>query len=224
MADVSDLQRLGLELHARLLARSDPCVTAEVADAFLLPLVKRLRSRFSHVTDPHIIDTAAEDALLKYFRQPERYDPQRGTLLGYLLMDAGGDLKNFLRAERRVVALHPPLAEYKTQGENRIDDAEARLTGAASPVERAFARVPDPIDRELVELMMENERRTEVYAEALGVAGRPPGEQAAIVKRHKDRLKKLLRRVLGRPSARTNGEQEPMREKSLAHEKSVSSE
>jgi hypothetical protein len=210
MAESSDLKGLGLDLHRRLTAGDDPRVSAEVAEAFLLPLVRILRSLFPHVPDPHLIETAAGDAIIHYLKRPEKFDPARGSLLAYLCLDATGDLKNFLHGRRKNVALHEPLAEYLLPADeaanapaNSSGDPEARLLAAESAlVRRAFEAVTDPLDRELVELMMDGERRTEAYAEVFGVEGRPPREQAATVKRHKDRLRKLLRRALRRPAAR----------------------
>jgi RNA polymerase sigma-70 factor, ECF subfamily len=214
MAESSDLKGLGLDLHRRLTAGDDPRASAEVAEAFLLPLVRILRSLFPHVPDPHLIETAAEDAVIHYLKCPERFDPARGSLLGYLCLDATGDLKNFLHGRQKNVALHEPLAEYLLSADkagnasanasaNSLGDPEARLLAAESAlVRRAFEAVTHPLDRELVELMIDGERRTEVYAEVPGVEDRPPREQAATVKRHKDRLRKLLRRALRRRAAK----------------------
>ncbi len=69
--------------------------------------------------------------------------------------------------------------------------------GASSPaMKRMFAVVTDPVDRRLVELMMDRVRETEAYAEVLGRQHLAAEDQAKIVKRHKDRLKKLLRYAL----------------------------
>ena len=48
------------------------------------------------------------------------------------------------------------------------------------------------------ELMGEGERRTAVFARALGLEDRPPGEQEREVKRVKDRIKKRMQRAGGR--------------------------
>lgn len=189
-----DFKTAGAALHRRLLARADNRVTAEIAELFLPPLAQALQRHFHQLSDPHQAETAAIDSLLAYFAQPEKFDPAKGTLLGYLYLDASRNLLNWLAQQKKVVALHAPLPEYEVPDE-AADDPEARLIEQASPlVRRALARVTDPVDRELIELMMDGVRETAAYASVLGIADRPARAQEKIVKRHKDRLKKMLRR------------------------------
>jgi hypothetical protein len=69
----------------------------------------------------------------------------------------------------------------------------------ASPVWRRISDLlPDPTDQEIVLLMMEGIRETSAYADVLGISDYSVEEQAAIVKRHKDRLKKKLERHIKR--------------------------
>jgi hypothetical protein len=53
--------------------------------------------------------------------------------------------------------------------------------------------------------MMEGERRTRVYADVLEISDLPPKEQAQVVKRHKDRVKKTLQRNISRSGMSENG-------------------
>jgi RNA polymerase sigma-70 factor (ECF subfamily) len=67
---------------------------------------------------------------------------------------------------------------------------------AASPlIQVILQEVSDPVDRELLEMILTGERKTAPYARSLGIADRSETEQRKIVKRHKDRLKKRLRRL-----------------------------
>lgn len=54
--------------------------------------------------------------------------------------------------------------------------------------------LPDPRDMEMVGMMMAGVRENILYAELLDVTDKPLEEQRSIVKRHKDRLKKIIQR------------------------------
>ena len=69
------------------------------------------------------------------------------------------------------------------------EEAEARQRLIRSVAES----LPEP-DRRVLELMQHGERRTAVYAEVCACADRPADEQARLVKRVKDRLKKRVQR------------------------------
>ncbi len=202
------LEELGKELHRRLIGGEDARVTAEIAEAFLPELRRALSKRFFNLPDPHLVETVAEDTLLKYFRNPEKFNPARSSLIAYLYMDARGDLLNLLESSRKDVELFLPVSEYEPRATVAGDDPETllieeeiRKLDEGSPiVRRAMAKTADGRDRELLELMMYGVRETEVYARALGIEDQPQREQAAIVKRHKDRLKKALRRAIRRPT------------------------
>ncbi len=197
-----DLKELGNALHQRLLAGS-ATATSEIAEVFLPLVTNRLRQRYPNLDDPHLVDTAVEDALVSYFKRPGQYDPAKLSLASYLRMSADGDLRNSLKSQKndvklnsldQFVELEHSHTEYQlADGFNLEDQAMNRL----SPIwERLNNLLPDPIDQEIVLLMMEGARDTEAYIEVLGISERSLEEQAAVVKRHKDRLKKVLQRAI----------------------------
>jgi RNA polymerase sigma-70 factor (ECF subfamily) len=196
----AELKDRGEALHARLLSRDDICASSEIAETFLPRLSAALRRRFSSLPDPHLTDTAAVDALLQYLSHPERFDPSRGSLIGYLYMDAYGNAVDKLRRERRFVELSTSEFEHLL-GAVGSHDPEAELVEAESPVvATALEAVTSQSDREMLFLMMEGVRETDEYARVLGIEHLSREERAATVKRHKDRLKVALRRrfkVLG---------------------------
>src|ERR671937_448202 len=103
-----DLRELGNILHDRLLNKSDNRATAEIAEAFLPLLANALRRKFPHLSDPHQTETAAIDTLMAYFKHPEKFDPAKGSLIGYLYLDACRDLFNLLKRQQKFVELHQP--------------------------------------------------------------------------------------------------------------------
>lgn len=72
-----------------------------------------------------------------------------------------------------------------------VDGDPVSLAETQARVESLFS---DPRDRQLAELVVANERSTAPYARVLGVDGRSAEEQRRVVKQHKDRIKKRLRR------------------------------
>ncbi|MBI1763824.1 MAG: hypothetical protein HYR56_20560 [Acidobacteria bacterium] len=195
MSDQADFKELGERLHQRLRDGRDSRVSAEIAERFLPPLAQLLRRHFARLPDPQLIESAAIDALLHYFAHPEKFDPAKGSLLGYLRLDATRDLLNLLARQKKVVELQQPLPEYDVL-DKAASDPETQLLAQATPLVRLVrACVTDPVDRELLELMTDGVRETAAYAAVLGIANRPARAQEKLVKRHKDRLKKMLRRA-----------------------------
>jgi hypothetical protein len=198
----NDLKNLGLILHSRLLKGKDTQVTAEIAEIFLPILVNDLYTKFPNFLDPHQLETIAEDSLLRYFAHPEKYDPAKSNLIGYLYMDAYWDVRNLLQQQKKVVALEAPISEHEMYAVRDEADPEAILSQKESQqfqfesplIKRVLTLVSRPRDRQVLELMMEGVRETQAYAQVLGIQSRLPEEQAKIVKQHKDRLKKTIQR------------------------------
>ncbi len=196
MNEDGNLREVGIALHARLLV-GEVSARTKISEVFLPLLIAGLGRRFPRLADPHLVDTAAADALMSYFRQPQKYDPDRGSLIGYLYLNACGRLLNSLKHHRRLAALHHPVDQIEAVAGD--GNPENRLIEEASMVMRQIdALVSAPDDREMIALMMDGVRDTSAYAEALGIEYLPAVEQAIIVKRHKDRLKAILRRGMKR--------------------------
>lgn len=197
-------------LHARLLRR-DLSAPSDLVQAHLEPLVRWLRARYPRADDDLLQDVAV-DLLLSLAERPEQYDPDRAPLQRYLRMAARRDVQNALRGERRrsrllVRVQHVELAG--PTGKRPVESAEdpAEMVARSEPLSpRTLALVRSAFDDaewEIVQLMLDGERRTGPYAALLGLAERPPQEQARQVKRVKDRLLKRLQRLA--PQVRRDG-------------------
>jgi RNA polymerase sigma-70 factor (ECF subfamily) len=192
-------------LHARLLA-GDVLASAELAETYLAPLVARLLRHHPH-DDPHLVETAAIDAVLATAEHPERYNPARGSLATYLWIAARGDLRNARQSAWRRAAHHTPLdvVEIGPAARNLATGADDPADVAARRRDRdpglvATARAAfDAREWAVVELMIDGERRpTADYARLLGLEHLPAPDRAREVKRVKDRLEKRLRRLAPR--------------------------
>jgi RNA polymerase sigma-70 factor (ECF subfamily) len=196
------------ELYERLRA-DDPTATSDLAVAYLDHLTTWLINH-NPGADEHVCATAAEDALLALFKNPNSYKPAKQTLTVYLHMSASGDLKNLLRSERRHQWRLVPLEDAEATphlgnplwSANPADFGERRDNVAASgDLEPVPASVRDSLSNEeaaVLELLRVKERRTALYAQALGITQLPFKEQQRQVKRVKDRPIKRLERSGGK--------------------------
>jgi hypothetical protein len=204
MPSFDELNELGHHLHSQLLS-GDLLASSRIADLFL-PLISRgLHHKFHSIPDQSLVDAAAADALMQYFTRPEKFDPKRGKLFGYLWMSAQGDLLNLLDRDRKLAKRHvdekvvefesPSAEEYLGRS---IDPEETLLRSeqAALINDRVRQIIEDETDLKLVDLMLDGVRETISYAEVLSITDRPEQEQSMTVKRAKDRIKVALRRGL----------------------------
>jgi hypothetical protein len=121
-------------------------------------------------------------------------------------MSAQGDLRNALRREARrrrrdrvAVELSRDTGKYLSREDDpslplRIAEAEAE---AREAVPASVREGLSEAEGRVWELMQCGERRTEVYAAALGITHLPWEEQRREVKRVKDRLTKRCERAEG---------------------------
>ncbi len=200
------------ELHDRLL-RGDPTAPAELAERFLEPVARRVAGRVARAYTNDLAYDMAVDAILKLGRQPRRYDPGRGSLLTFLVLDAEGDAKNAARREDRHQFHQSPIEDvellalqrklYSAGPEDLLvrDDVVHLPPGvskdeALEAIRRAF---PDERDRQALQLMGARVRPTAAYARVFGLEQLGPEEQRRAVKREKDRImvkgKRLLERM-----------------------------
>lgn len=191
-------------LHQRLLSDSSPTVTSEIAVEFLQPIAKSLTREFPQVSDPHLIETAAEDALLFYFANAAQFNPALSSLYTYLRMRARGYLLNSLgrrqgsQGGEKVVELTGSETVYEIEAQDECD-AETGLIRSESDAEimqKLSGIISNPIDFRVLTLMLENVRETSAFAAALGITDRSLDEQTKLVKRCKDRIKKAVQRKM----------------------------
>jgi len=203
---MTDDAQIEKSFHQRLLA-GDPTAPEELARTFL-PLIQRHVSAraYDHgIQDRDLINDATVDAVFGYIRHPEKFDPDKSGLLGYLKRAAERDLINVVekdRRRRRGEELHEDvevsiLARNKSSDIDRIrrdaeDETISRMQREKNLADLTGAE--DDRDLGLLSLMAEGERSTSKFAVVLGITNLSPTEQRLIVKQHKDRLKARLKR------------------------------
>jgi len=200
------------DLHDRLLA-CDPTAPEEVARKYLPRILRHVAIRaHSHgIHDPDLINDATVEAVIMYLKHPEKFDPNKSGLLGYLKRAAERDLINFSQQDRRrrrgeellddvedSILSRNKSSEIDRIGRNSVEDE----TILRIQTERDLVKIEPENDRDklLLRLMAEGERSTVKFAAVLGITDLPTTEQRHIVKKHKDRLKLQLKR--GRSKSR----------------------
>lgn len=195
-----------LAIYRRLID-GEPDASIDLIELCLDPLTHALRHRYPSLSDPTWADDVAEDSLFQFVQSPGKYMPERGSLWSYLFHDAYRDLQNRVqkevRRQRRLVALSS--VELASSGGN--SDVENEVLERLAPtsfaehhdvhqiLDRLQQEITDPRDWQVLQLIDEGERRTQVFAEVLGIAHLPVEEQRKQVKRVKDRLRVRLKRL-----------------------------
>lgn len=192
-----------LQIHQRLLD-GDPVASSDLAEAYLPMLIERLRRRWPWLRDETRLYDAAADVLLAYAQHPARYDPAKASLLAYLTLAAHRDLQNALERDGRRGQSTVSLEDVVEGALNRNvavsgssnDPADVIVETLAAAELACWIReiLPNALDRQLFQLMVEGERQTAAYSAVLGIEGLDVAEQRRIVKQHKDRITKRLQR------------------------------
>jgi DNA-directed RNA polymerase specialized sigma24 family protein len=187
-----------LRLHERLLA-GDDLARIELCEAFLQPLTNRLQAS-APFADDHLIAEAAESALLDYLEAPHKYQPSLSALSTYLFRAARCDLLNLQEREARrqrhleSVELDGLPGNSKQSDQPLLKLVSDEENAAMRAVVDAVEAESTPAERTVLRLIIDGEKSTAPYADALGIGDRPAEEQQDVVKRDKDKMKKRLTR------------------------------
>ena len=204
MSSQINLRQLGEHLHQRLLTGASLTVTTEIAELFLPKLMNSLAAEFTGIRDPHLIVMATDDALMHYFEHSAKYDPARSGLFTYLRVIARSRLLNSLGEQTDTEGRKKVVELSDTETVNIVaaqdeQDAEASLISLdiqAEIMRQVEKFITDPTDLRVIALMIAGVRETSKYTEVLGIGDRPIPEQRKLVKRCKDRIKKVIDRKI----------------------------
>jgi RNA polymerase sigma-70 factor (ECF subfamily) len=199
--------------HARLVA-GDRLASEELAGLLLGPVVARLERRWPRWKHTDLLHDAAVDVILDYIEAPDRYNPERGSLVGWLEMAAHRDVANVYQSAKQRVAIDtPPLSAFTDPAR----PADLVLPAGAIPVGLTSA-VPDPADADRLDARfllsrirqmcpdererrliwacwVEGERSSDRLAKILGVSHLSAKERRLKVKNARDVARRKLRRI-----------------------------
>ena len=169
-----------------------PTAQGGFAELYFPLLVQFLARKFPRVA-ADLREEAAGQAVLDFLRPPRRFDPTR-RLGAYLRVAARNDLLNLLERDRRA-RRGIPLDSVAEPADRRNSTRDVPLTWD-DPRLVAEVAAFDADERAAFEQLLEDPRGTASFARRLNLGHLPPAEQAAAVKRVKDRVKKRLARAV----------------------------
>jgi RNA polymerase sigma-70 factor (ECF subfamily) len=191
-----------LELHRQLLT-GDRTASEAVVGLLHVSLTREVSAQFRH-TDQHIIWDGVIDAMLDYCARPQQFDAERGvSLKRFLRLAARRNVGNILRGEQRRKVREEAAGHAWTVSSVELDPAAGNLLQQEEATQRQRQQaaltqaLQNPNDQQLLALRLQGVRRTEAFAEILGITHLPIEMQRREVKRAKDRIDKILRRRTG---------------------------
>lgn len=184
------------------LRAGEPTVARHIINACLPKLTAILRRRFPPLP-PETVTDAASDALIEFITSSERYDPQRGSLLNYLVHIGNHKLLDELRKLKRrreisvggIVEL--ALVEANQFREADYPELSLRDPETLPPEVQALIEeiLPDAADREAFALVQLQGRVSVAQFAAIWKFDTLPVEkQTTLVKQNRDRIMKKVQR------------------------------
>jgi hypothetical protein len=189
-----------LAVHDRLVA-GDPTASADLFEIAYGPLIGHaINKHRTFGMDEDRARDLAVGVLAELVERPDIFDPQKGSLFGFLCMMLDGDAKNLGRneANRREIFSGFAVEVREVGGNSYVMSPETRVDAQRIMAQHHADIVVDQGDREVLDLMLQDEREYEPYAKALGIDHLPLDEKRAEVKRRKDRIEKRLQRLRDR--------------------------
>lgn len=200
----SEPSRTWQEQHHLRILQQDPIAFAELCERALPHLVSFLRAQFPQ-QETHMHEMMAIDCLLDFHGKPQQYDPGRLSLFAYLRMASRRDMLNAIdkkqRHEQRLSSLDDLTIDLQLTDQERPWEQSELDDWLRQHTDLSFAEILESLadsltstDKQVLLLVLDGERRSELFAEVLGISHLGIYEQRREVKRAKDRLAKKLRR------------------------------
>ena len=193
-----------IEYHNLILAEDDLAL-AKLFDFYGEKITASLKSWYSKYArqDEVLILEAVNEAFWGYYKNPHTFNPEHSTLKRFLEIAAERDLKNILEREKKYFKKQnlPEDVELEEKYWNSIKKDET-LSDSQLIFEESLKLINNELaiyfDNEtdicLAKLILTGERETETFSNLLGLEKLTIEEQRAEVKKHKDRIKKVLER------------------------------
>lgn len=182
------------DVHRRILAGSRTASRDLFVNA-LQPLRAFLVKSHPALEDDDAHDIAT-DAILSYLRQPARCDVTRASLWTYLCMVTLADAVDLFRTRARRHELLRESAEDVAEWSghtNNVSKMDSAIDGRRIMELHGHKLATSDSERRFLALLLDGERSTVVFAEALGIDPKDEGAEM-IVKQAKDRMRPSLPR------------------------------
>jgi len=194
----------------QMLVEGHPRAQDHLVRAFLFPMVQKLKSVYTHHSLHDIVDDVVIDTLCRFGKDVGRFEPARGSLWHYLLMDAHGDIRNLAKSATKRSGCMISLDDVELEPAERNESIETQAINAVWPAFLEYVpegQHPESLIEALntirnapelgaiFDLWQEGVRETDHYAKALGIQDWPSDKRKQKVKQVKDRLITRLRRL-----------------------------
>lgn len=202
MSKASEKERA---LHQRI-SEGDSLALSQLYNDEGEEVVRVLKIKFNKVAqrDVGMILDAVNQAFLSYVQKPEAFNPELKSLKQYLVMAAEGDLLNIMDREkkhdqnRKNISFDVELEEdfWNNIVRNEVNpENELVQHEVINKIERLLQEhFSNETDVEMAKMILRNDKKTDEFSKLLNIEHLSPEEQAAEVKRHKDRIKKVISR------------------------------
>jgi len=191
-------------LHSAVLT-GDDLALSKLYTLYGESIIERLIILYRTVAkkDEDLIFEAVNEAFWGYYNNPTNFDPEQSTLKRFLEVAAERDLKNILAKEKKHFGKRELPEDVELQekfwnsivGTTETTDTNIIQEEVMKATDKELANhFKTSLDITLAKLVLQKERETDVFIKALGIEGLSLEEQRVEVKRHKDRIKKVLER------------------------------
>ena len=175
---------------------ADPVALSELFGYCYEPIIDALKKKFPKGDQDDVYEIAFQ-TVDQFAKSPQRFDPEKNSLTGYVVMDAIGDMLNLMSKNSRRKNSTFSVEDWEAHGNNLIgetsnqDMEEIALGNFDRRLRDLF---PDDTDFEFARMMELGIRDTGQYAKLINIENESIEEQRTIVKRHKDRIGKQMER------------------------------
>lgn len=193
-----------LDLH-NLVKSSDDFALMKLYDLHGLEVARKLKRWYPMiaVSDEALITEAVTEAFFGYHNNPYTYNPELNTLRRFLEIAAERDLKNILQREKKyydkIVSnesvevdakfWNSVISDHPSAVQELIIDERLKLIQ-----DELASHFVSETDITLAKLVLAEERETQTFSSVLNISDQPVDKQRILVKKHKDRIKKVLQR------------------------------
>ena len=191
-------------IHDRLLA-GDPTAPSDCFELLIDYLIAILRKSMPGNEDELYLD-ACTDVIMSYVQKPQMFKPEVARLSTYLASGARNRLNTAL--SKRILVRNRETSLFVVEDRESdaymgvempdpsstealvIEDLDKRYAAAT-----LLEAITDPLERNVLSLMLDGVRDTQEFAAALGIADEPLETQRRKVKQFKDQLDKSIERL-----------------------------
>ncbi|MGL4647767.1 MAG: hypothetical protein ACRC1H_00055 [Caldilineaceae bacterium] len=195
----ANVEQKARSLHERALEQ-DVTAISELAHLLVPWMQEGVKRQWPRAEEADVV-TAVTDAFMAYRHRPEIYQPDKGPMVRFMVMAAVGDLRNLYDKQKRYDKRFPGFPqsvandgdEQENEVESGVDEDMTDLMILMSRNAELEANIiglfPDPIDRQVLDLIVQSVRQFEIYAMVMQIEHLPIDEQRKRVKRARDRIR-----------------------------------